>query len=66
MFAIGDCSGFLEDTGKPVLPALAQVSSDTLVAHLIKLQSDPNGAKLIGSIFLVLNDQDTPDELIPE
>jgi len=26
VFAIGDCAGFLEQTGKPVLPALAQVS----------------------------------------
>ena len=26
VFAIGDCSGFLESTGKPTLPALAQVS----------------------------------------
>lgn len=26
IFAIGDCSGFLEVTGKPVLPALAQVA----------------------------------------
>ncbi|KAL8153098.1 hypothetical protein V2J09_010858 [Rumex salicifolius] len=25
VFAIGDCIGFLESTGKPVLPALAQV-----------------------------------------
>lgn len=25
MYAIGDCAGFLESTGKPVLPALAQV-----------------------------------------
>lgn len=25
VFAIGDCCGFLESTGKPVLPALAQV-----------------------------------------
>jgi NADH dehydrogenase FAD-containing subunit len=25
VFAVGDCSGFLESTGKPVLPALAQV-----------------------------------------
>lgn len=25
VFAIGDCSGFLESTGKSVLPALAQV-----------------------------------------
>lgn len=27
VFSIGDCSGFLECTGKPVLPALAQVLS---------------------------------------
>ncbi|CAN4083976.1 unnamed protein product [Withania somnifera] len=26
VFAIGDCAGFLEQTGKPVLPALAQVA----------------------------------------
>jgi NADH dehydrogenase FAD-containing subunit len=26
VFSIGDCSGFLESTGKPTLPALAQVS----------------------------------------
>jgi hypothetical protein len=25
VYAIGDCSGFLENTGKEVLPALAQV-----------------------------------------
>lgn len=27
VFAIGDCSGYLESTGKPTLPALAQVSA---------------------------------------
>jgi hypothetical protein len=27
VYAIGDCSGFLESTGKDVLPALAQVVS---------------------------------------
>jgi len=26
LFALGDCAGFLEQTGKPVLPALAQVA----------------------------------------
>lgn len=26
VFALGDCAGFLEQTGRPVLPALAQVS----------------------------------------
>lgn len=29
VFALGDCAGFLEQTGKPVLPALAQVKSYT-------------------------------------
>lgn len=26
VFALGDCAGFLEQTGRQVLPALAQVS----------------------------------------
>lgn len=26
VYALGDCAGFLEHTGRPVLPALAQVS----------------------------------------
>lgn len=26
VFSIGDCSGFVESTGRPTLPALAQVS----------------------------------------
>lgn len=30
VFAIGDCSGYLESTGKEVLPALAQVSYEHL------------------------------------
>lgn len=25
VYALGDCAGFLEQTGRPVLPALAQV-----------------------------------------
>lgn len=28
VFSIGDCSGFLESTGKQTLPALAQVSCE--------------------------------------
>lgn len=27
VFALGDCAGFLENSGRPVLPALAQVSA---------------------------------------
>lgn len=34
VFAIGDCSGFVESTGKPVLPALAQVRSSFLGCYL--------------------------------
>jgi len=30
VFSIGDCSGYLESTGKDTLPALAQVSPTTL------------------------------------
>jgi NADH:ubiquinone reductase (non-electrogenic) len=30
VFSIGDCSGFLESTGKPTLPALAQVSYECM------------------------------------
>ncbi|KAL8483502.1 hypothetical protein ACS0TY_026260 [Phlomoides rotata] len=42
VFAIGDCSGFLESTGKPVLPALAQVAERQgkylakLLNHIVK------------------------------
>ncbi|EEC71737.1 hypothetical protein OsI_04297 [Oryza sativa Indica Group] len=37
VFAIGDCSGFLESTGKDVLPALAQVAErqGKYLAHLL-------------------------------
>lgn len=31
VFAIGDCSGYVESTGKPTLPALAQVSDIELL-----------------------------------
>lgn len=34
VFAIGDCSGFLESTGKPVLPALAQVRTKNNISYL--------------------------------
>lgn len=32
VFALGDCAGFLEETGRPVLPALAQVNKPKLLA----------------------------------
>lgn len=40
VFALGDCAGFLEQTGRPVLPALAQVSlivHDVLSVHMDKV-----------------------------
>uniref|UniRef100_A0ACD5V253 Uncharacterized protein n=1 Tax=Avena sativa TaxID=4498 RepID=A0ACD5V253_AVESA len=38
VFALGDCAGFLESTGKPVLPALAQVAEreGKYLAQLLK------------------------------
>ena len=39
VFALGDCAGFLEQTGRPVLPALAQVSAfPSLPLHILHLQ----------------------------
>lgn len=34
VFALGDCAGFLEQTGRPVLPALAQVRKDGALQEL--------------------------------
>ncbi|MED6193597.1 Internal alternative NAD(P)H-ubiquinone oxidoreductase A1, mitochondrial [Stylosanthes scabra] len=47
VFAIGDCSGFVESTGRPVLPALAQVAERQgkyLAALLNKIGRD-NGSR---------------------
>ncbi|XVF19850.1 hypothetical protein REPUB_Repub11eG0146400 [Reevesia pubescens] len=46
VFSIGDCSGFLESTGKPVLPALAQVAErqGKYLANLLnKIAKDGGG-----------------------
>ncbi|XWS52976.1 hypothetical protein CRYUN_Cryun11dG0118300 [Craigia yunnanensis] len=46
VFSIGDCSGFLESTGKPVLPALAQVAErqGKYLANLLnKISKDGGG-----------------------
>jgi NADH dehydrogenase FAD-containing subunit len=39
VFAIGDCSGFLESTGKEVLPALAQVISRTILTQFMNMRA---------------------------
>jgi hypothetical protein len=39
VFAVGDCSGFLESTGKEVLPALAQVISRTILTQFTNMRA---------------------------
>ncbi|CAI9087566.1 OLC1v1021672C1 [Oldenlandia corymbosa var. corymbosa] len=49
VFALGDCAGFLEQTGKPVLPALAQVAEREgkyLVALFNKIGKESGGKAL--------------------
>jgi NADH:ubiquinone reductase (non-electrogenic) len=47
VFALGDCAGFLESTGKPVLPALAQVAEreGRYLARLLGKVAKQNGGK---------------------
>ncbi|CAD6217766.1 unnamed protein product [Miscanthus lutarioriparius] len=47
VFALGDCAGFLEGTGKPVLPALAQVAEreGRYLARLLGRVAGQNGGK---------------------
>ncbi|KAK1304590.1 hypothetical protein QJS10_CPB11g00958 [Acorus calamus] len=56
VFALGDCAGFLEQTGKQVLPALAQVAEreGKYLAGLINRIGKENGGKAnsIGGISL--------------
>ncbi|CAL0312031.1 unnamed protein product [Lupinus luteus] len=47
VFALGDCAGFLEQTGRPVLPALAQVAEreGKYLVELFNKLGKENGAK---------------------
>ncbi|CAL9046278.1 unnamed protein product [Musa banksii] len=47
VFALGDCAGFLEHTGKPVLPALAQVAEreGKYLANMFNEIGKQNGGK---------------------
>ncbi|RYR46645.1 hypothetical protein Ahy_A07g032404 isoform A [Arachis hypogaea] len=47
VFAIGDCSGFVESTGRPVLPALAQVAErqGKYLAALLNKIGRANGSR---------------------
>ncbi|XP_068668247.1 internal alternative NAD(P)H-ubiquinone oxidoreductase A2, mitochondrial-like [Aristolochia californica] len=47
VFAVGDCAGFLEQTGRPVLPALAQVAErqGKYLAELFTRMGNQRGGK---------------------
>ncbi|CAL9103899.1 unnamed protein product, partial [Musa textilis] len=47
VFALGDCAGFLEQTGRPVLPALAQVAEreGKYLANLFNRMGKQNGGR---------------------
>ncbi|CAL9772195.1 unnamed protein product [Musa acuminata subsp. burmannicoides] len=47
VFALGDCAGFLEQTGRPVLPALAQVAEreGKYLANLFNQMGKQNGGR---------------------
>ncbi|XP_031500545.1 internal alternative NAD(P)H-ubiquinone oxidoreductase A2, mitochondrial-like [Nymphaea colorata] len=51
VFAIGDCAGFLEQTGKPILPALAQVAEreGKYLAKLLNQIGMNNGGKALAA-----------------
>ncbi|XP_057961310.1 internal alternative NAD(P)H-ubiquinone oxidoreductase A1, mitochondrial-like [Malania oleifera] len=51
VFALGDCAGFLEQTGKPVLPALAQVAEreGKFLMGLFNMIGKQNGGKAFGA-----------------
>nr|BAM13875.1 type II NAD(P)H dehydrogenase [Arum maculatum] len=58
VFALGDCAGFLQETGKPVLPALAQVAErqGKYLADLLNRIGKQNGGKAFASRGIDLRD----------
>ncbi|KAK2644168.1 hypothetical protein Ddye_019363 [Dipteronia dyeriana] len=59
VFAVGDCAGFLEQTGRPVLPALAQVAERQgkyLVGLFNKKIGKQNGGKALNMKDISLGD----------
>lgn len=60
VFALGDCAGFLEQTGKPALPALAQVAErqGKYLAELFnKKIGEQDGGKALSAKDINLGDQ---------
>ncbi|XP_057419976.1 internal alternative NAD(P)H-ubiquinone oxidoreductase A1, mitochondrial-like [Lotus japonicus] len=58
VFALGDCAGFLEATGKPVLPALAQVAErqGKFLVGLFNEIGKQNGGKAFSAKDIPLGD----------
>ncbi|KAM7506122.1 hypothetical protein LguiB_005026 [Lonicera macranthoides] len=58
VFALGDCAGFLEQTGKPVLPALAQVAEreGKYLVELFNNIGKQNGGKAFSSKDVTLGE----------
>lgn len=58
VFSIGDCSGFLESTGRPVLPALAQVAErqGKYLAYLLNKIGKAGGGRANSAKDLELGD----------
>ncbi|OVA13913.1 FAD-dependent pyridine nucleotide-disulfide oxidoreductase [Macleaya cordata] len=58
VFAIGDCAGFLEETGKQVLPALAQVAEreGKFLVELFNSIGKQNGGKAFCARKIALGD----------
>ncbi|XP_043690202.1 internal alternative NAD(P)H-ubiquinone oxidoreductase A1, mitochondrial-like [Telopea speciosissima] len=58
VYALGDCAGFLEQTGRPVLPALAQVAErqGKFLVELINRIGKENGGKGYSSRGIPMGD----------
>ncbi|PKI61549.1 hypothetical protein CRG98_018045 [Punica granatum] len=58
VFALGDCAGFLEQTGRPVLPALAQVAEreGKFLMDLFNRIGKQNGGKAFSTTSINLGD----------
>ncbi|XP_004497942.1 internal alternative NAD(P)H-ubiquinone oxidoreductase A2, mitochondrial-like [Cicer arietinum] len=58
VFALGDCAGFLEQTGRPVLPALAQVAErqGKFLVELFNKIGKQNGGKALSANAIQLGD----------
>ncbi|XP_042490063.1 internal alternative NAD(P)H-ubiquinone oxidoreductase A1, mitochondrial-like [Macadamia integrifolia] len=58
VYALGDCAGFLEQTGRPVLPALAQVAErqGKFLVELINKIGKENGGKAYSARGIPMGD----------